>query len=97
MNPAFDKKEQMLLDHYCEKIVARVFDEYDIYSFLILVRSRFTVKEKRGHNGSSPKYKWLTELGDLVAHRERDRGEIFAGITTVIKSGYISNFNGKVL
>ena len=97
MDLTFDKKEQLLLDHYCKKIAARVFDEYDIYPFLILVRSHFTVKEKRGHKGSAPKYKWLTELGDLVAHRERDRGEIFAGITTVTKSGYITNFNGKVL
>ena len=97
MNPAFDKKEQMLLDHYCKKIAARVFDEYDIYPFLILVRSHFTVKEKRGHNGSAPKYKWLTEIGDLVAHRERNRGEIFAGITTVIKSGYMVNSGGKTL
>ena len=97
MNPAFDKKEQMLLDHYCKKIAARVFDEYGIYLFLILVRSHFTVKEKRGHNGSAPKYKWLTEIGDLVAHRERNRGEIFAGITTVIKSGYMVNSGGKTL
>lgn len=97
MNPAFDKKEQMLLDHYCKKIAARVFDEYDIYPFLILVRSHFTVKEKRGYNGSTPKYKWLTEIGDLVAHRERDRGEIFAGITTVIKNGYMINSSGKTL
>ena len=97
MYPAFDKKVQMLLDHYCKKIAARVFDEYDIYPFLILVRSHFTVKEKRGHNGSAPKYKWLTEIGDLVAHRERNRGEIFAGITTVIKSGYMVNSGGKTL
>lgn len=97
MNPVFDKKEQILLDHYCKKIAARVFDEYDIYPFLILVRSHFTVKEKRGHNGSAPKYKWLTEIGDLVAHRERDRGEIFTGITAVIKSGYIVNSGGKTL
>ena len=68
MNLNFDIKEKQLLDFYCDKIKQRTFDEHDIYAFYILVRGHLENTEKYDRNNStnSRKYKWISELGDLI-------------------------------
>lgn len=82
-----DKKERQTFNHYMEKIRDRTFDEYDIYSFLILVRPYVTG--------------WIHEFSDLIAHRVREKGKIFNLIEQVLcnadDSGEITlDMNGKV-
>lgn len=59
-----DAKESQLLDFYHSRIVKNLFDEKDVYMFLILLRDHAGKK--------SPVY----EFGNFVAHREKDRGYI---------------------
>lgn len=73
-----DKKEQLIFNHLKEKIEKRVFDEYDIYAFYILVR---------GVIGKS-KYPFISDFGDFIAHRKRNRGFIMDAIKGAIDSHY---------
>lgn len=57
-----DAKERWLLSRLSEQLSAGTFDECDVLAFLILLR-RHTRKTHL-----------IRELGDFVAHRERDRG-----------------------
>lgn len=66
-----DKKEKQLLNHYLTLLQRRSFDEYDVYAFLILVRPYV-------------KGKWLKEITNLIAHRVREKGEIYKIIETTI-------------
>ena len=66
-----DKKEEQLLNHYLTLLKNRSFNEYDIYAFLILARSYI-------------KGKWLKEISNLIAHRVREKGEIYNIIENII-------------
>lgn len=90
MNLNFDNKEQQLLDFYCNKIKQRIFDEYDIYVFYILIRGHLDNKEKYDLKNANNlrKYKWISELGDLIAHRKRDKGVVLQNIVKAFQNGY---------
>lgn len=57
-----DVKERWLLTGLSEQIGGGTFDERDVLAFLILLRRH------------TPNDHLVRELGDFVAHRERDRG-----------------------
>lgn len=59
---AMDAKEKALVTRLRDRIAAREFGEADVLSLLIMLRQYASA-------GSS-----VRELGDFVAHRERDRG-----------------------
>jgi hypothetical protein len=61
-----DAKEARLIVHYYEKLIDLSYDERDIYGFLILLRPY------------SPEGSPVHEFANFVAHRERDRGHIYA-------------------
>ena len=69
-----DAKEASLAKYYCEKLASLSFDEKDIYALMILIR-----EASRDHEPV------LWELGNFVAHRERDRGE-FWGVVSKTKA-----------
>jgi hypothetical protein len=60
-----DEKEKQLVVNYHDKIINKEFDESDIYIFLMLLREKFDNKTP------------LRELGDFIAHREKNRGYIY--------------------
>ena len=86
----FDDKEKQLLDFYCNRIVNRDFDEHDVFSFYILIRSHLEKSEKYDKNNKhgNYKYKWIGEFGHLIAHRERDQGAIYDNIMSALNNGY---------
>ncbi|MED1470579.1 hypothetical protein [Bacillus salipaludis] len=59
-----DKKQQLLLNYYYEKLVNHTFDEKDVYAFLLLIRNR------------SKEIRWIQELADLAVQREQYTGYI---------------------
>lgn len=59
-----DRKAKQLLNHYHQRLIQNSFDEKDIYGLLILIR------------GLSKSNSPVRELGDFIAHREKDRGYI---------------------
>lgn len=59
-----DIKEQQTILHFYSRLEGGMFDEWDVYSFLILVREKSKI-------GTA-----LREFGDFIAHREKDRGYI---------------------
>lgn len=90
MKKNFDKKEYQMINYYCARVANRQFDERDIYSFLILIRDHFDSNEKynKGTPTDSRKYKWLSEFGDLIAHRGRNDGVISNSIAATSASNY---------
>jgi len=103
-----DAKEKQLLDFYHGKLKNADFDEKDILIFFILVRDVI----KRSNSLSNADYDWILEIGDLVAHRERKQGKIYANLKALsshIKDcldptknlnnlyGKVQNFNGLTL
>lgn len=81
-----DIKEAEMLAHYKYIIENRLFDEYDIYSFLILIRDHIP-------NGSFQIFK---EYADAVAHRKKDKGMIIDNIKLCINNNYETK-DGKVI
>jgi hypothetical protein len=59
-----DKKEKQMIEYYYNKFSTNIFDEKDVFAFLILVR--YQAKDIR----------CLRELGDFIAHRDKDKGFI---------------------
>lgn len=57
-----DKKEQQLVNYYYEKFAARNFDEKDLYSFLMLIRTHVKNNET------------IDQLIDFLIHRENSTG-----------------------
>ena len=74
-------KELFTLKMFKEIIENDSFDEIDIISFLIFLRSLF---EKRDKNDFWHVY----DICDFVAHRERDKGKTKDGIVAAINNGY---------
>ena len=73
-----DRKSIVILKHYKNFIENRLFDEYDILGFLIFIRYLLCKKNHR----------FITEITDLIAHRERDRGIVVDNIGNAIKNNY---------
>lgn len=78
-----DAKEAVMLQHYQKLFDSYSFDEYDILSFLMLIR-RFI------QSG----YTSILEFADLVAHRLRDRGKAMTCISNAIDNNY-ETYDGK--
>lgn len=95
----FDIKEKQLLDFYCDKIKQRIFDEHDIYVFYILIRGHLENSEKYDLKNTSNfrKYKWISELGDLIAHRKRNSGVVLQNIVKALQNGYQTITGSKQL
>ncbi len=73
-----DIKEQQIIKRYKDIIEKRLFDEHDIFGFLILIRRHL-------QDDIHPNIK---EFSHLIAHRERDRGQVNDCIVTVIENKY---------
>jgi len=69
-----DEKAKDLLNYYYEKLISSSFDEKDIYAFFMLIRE-FTDKNM----------KWIREIGDLIAHRQRIKGEVHCNLGAIRK------------
>lgn len=81
-----DKKAEAMLLHYKELIDNNLFDEYDLLGFLILIRPYLKAK-----------YKYIKDVADLIAHRERDRGLVIYAIKGGKKNNYsIKKKSGEV-
>ncbi len=76
----FDRKEMRILNHYRTIIQNAEFDEYDILGFLILIREHI---DRRN-------YPYLQDFSDLMAHRNRDRGEVMSCIRKAIDNSYLT-------
>ncbi len=81
-----DRKEIEILNHFRQIIENKEFDEYDILGFLIFIRDH--VKEN---------YHYITEFGNLIAHRERDQGIVMNCISEAIKNQYQTKKDGKTV
>ncbi len=80
-------KEIKMLEHYRYLIENRLFDEYDIYGFLILIRNYLPKKELR----------LVHEFADNVAHRERDQGLVFENLKNCRLNKYQTKDGKKVI
>lgn len=74
-----DIKEEQLFQHYVGLLEKRMFDEYDILGFLILIRRHL----------DKTKYIAILEISDLIAHRERDRGIVLNGLRNAMNNNYM--------
>ena len=74
---SFDRKECFMLKVYCNRISTHSFDETDVVAFLILIREHL-----------DDKYKYIKDIADLVAHRQRDKGLTSAAISGAIANNY---------
>jgi hypothetical protein len=77
-----DKKEQFLISTYHERLIQKQFDELDVFSLLILLR--------RHCDKHSP----IFEIANFIAHRERDRGDIWKYMVG-IKQGLLKVQTGE--
>lgn len=74
-----DAKEKMMISHYSSIFTDYNFDEYDVLGFLIVVRR--VIRNNR-------KYRNILEFADLIAHRERDRGQAYNAMKQAISNQY---------
>lgn len=79
-------KEQNMLLHYKYLIENRLFDEYDIYGFLILIRNNVPIT-----------FDLIIELGDTMAHKNnKNKGRAFESIKNSRNNNFQLNKKGKV-
>ena len=78
-----DKKEQSIFDRLYEKLKKRDFDESDVYTLYILLREY------------AEKDRMIREIGDLIAHRERDRGIVSDTFSEIYHNN--TRYEGKEL
>lgn len=64
-----DLKEKEVLKYYKFRIENRLFDETDVYGFLIFIREHLTPNDK-----SLNKLNLICEMSNMIAHRERNQG-----------------------
>lgn len=81
----FDKKEKHMLQHYNKLFDSFLFDEYDVLGFLMLIRE---------HIRNANPYPCILEFADLIAHRERTRGQVLGAIKAAIDNNY-ETYDGK--
>ncbi len=89
----FDKKELFLIKTLGERFVNHTFAEYDVLSFLILIRSH--LDRKKGNQRS--KYHVIFDFADLVAHRHRDKGIAFDAAGGAIRENYALKNDGSTV
>ena len=78
---SMDKKEKQLFENLYSKFENRTFGESDVYQLMIMLRDR--VQDNT----------LIKEIGDLVAHRQRDRGimlETLREIENNTKNNYLA-------
>ena len=80
-----DDKEEVMIRHYSAIFKRHCFDEYDVLGFLIVIRRLIR---------SNNTYRGILEFADLIAHRERDRGQAFNAVKQAIENEY-ATFDGK--
>ena len=74
-----DIKENQIYRHYVDLLEQRMFDEYDILGFLIFIRRHL----------DRTKYPAITEVSDLIAHRERNQGIVLNGLRNAMNNHYM--------
>ncbi len=77
----FDRKEEAFLQFFKNRFENALFDEKDVYSFLIFIRDHLIDLDKS-------KYNYIIDIGDTIAHRHRDRGVAMVAIQGAIENGY---------
>ena len=77
----FDTKERFLLEIFKSKFQSRSFEEIDVNSFLIFLRSHFEKNEKS-------LFSYYHDCGNLVAHRKRSAGIALQSIQSAIDNHY---------
>lgn len=83
-----NQKEKLVFNMFKELIEKDAFDEIDISSFLIYIRSLFDKTDKSTY--------WnLYDICDFVAHRKRDNGKTKDGIVRAIDNGYQTSNSSK--
>lgn len=80
-------KESKMLEHYKDLIENRLFDEYDIYGFLILIRRHLPKGQLQ----------LVHEFSDTVAHRERNEGLILANLKIAKENNYQTKDGRKII
>lgn len=80
-------KERKMLEHYRYLIENRLFDEYDIYGFLIFIRRHLPKGQLQ----------LVHEFSDTVAHSERDEGLILANLKVAKANNYQTKDGRKVI
>jgi hypothetical protein len=80
-----DDKEEVMIRHYSTIFKSHCFDEYDVLGFLIVIRRLIR---------SNNTYRGILEFADLIAHRERDRGQAFNAVKQAIENEY-ATYDGK--
>lgn len=83
-----DGKEQIMIRHYSSVFKSHTFDEYDVLGFLIVIRRLIR---------NNKEYKSILEFADLIAHRERDRGQAFNAIKRAIDNNYDTYSDKKTI
>ena len=74
-----------MLQHYNKLFESFIFDEYDVLGFLMLIRE---------HIRKDNPYPCILEFADLIAHRERTRGQVLGAIKAAIDNNY-ETYDGK--
>lgn len=82
-----DAKEKIMISHYSSVFTDYSFDEYDVLGFLIVARRLIR----------NNKYRNILEFADLIAHRERNRGQVFDAIKQAIDNQYETYDNNKTV
>lgn len=82
----YDRKEDLMIDHYRTIFQSNKFDEYDVFGFLILIRSHITKSD----------YRIIYEICDLMAHRIRSKGVVFTSIKNAVDNNYLIDTNNKI-
>lgn len=85
MEQIADKKEELIIKHYGKLLENKEFNEYDVLGFLIVIRRFITDKE----------FPNIHEFSDLIAHRERNRGNVKKSIREAKKNEYNTYENSK--
>ena len=80
-----DKKAVAMLSHYRDILERQLFDEYDVLGFLIFIRSYISCAD----------YPDLYDFCDLIAHRNRNRGNAMSAISGAIENDYTIIPEGK--
>lgn len=80
-----DKKEKQMLQHYTKLFDSFLFDEYDVLGFLMLIRE---------HIRNANLYPCILEFADLIAHRNRTRGQVLGAMKAAIDNNY-KTYDGK--
>ena len=77
----FNKKEVFMLQLFKNKFEGRLFEETDVSSFLIFMRSHFEGNENN-------QFSYICDCCDCIAHRRRDAGKAATSVANAITNNY---------